>query len=87
MEEPIEEVKEPIIEEVKESVIEAPPEKEQPLIAAPLTPKLKHLEISIPKIDWAYKLEAMTTKVDEYEREFMYIIPHCFAAAATPEAL
>ena len=46
-----------------------------------------HLQIPVPKRNWVYKLEPTTIEENDRERDFIFVIPYCFATAATPEAL
>ena len=46
-----------------------------------------HDQIPIPKCHWAYKTEPTSTRIDDYAREFMYIVPYCFAKWSSSEAL
>ena len=46
-----------------------------------------HMQIPVPKRNWVYKLEPTTVEENDRERDFIFVVPYCFATAATPEAL
>jgi len=44
----------------------------------------EHKPLSIPKCHWAYRLEPTSIQVDENHRDFLFIVPYCFAQWSSP---